>query len=160
MRPMPWMIVAFCTALCTALSAADRPAARPPAEPPADKTAADQQAMQGRWTREEANRQGAVFRFEKLIDGNHDTLTQFDANGNTIHSHTATFKLKLDGNVRVFTFANLVVTAGPNLAAQVPGPHSYVYKLDGDTLYEIQGVLEGDRLPPFLRAWKRIKSNP
>jgi hypothetical protein len=160
MRRMPFMVVAFWAAFCSALAAADRPAEIPPAEVPADKTAADQQAMQGRWFREAANRQGAIFRIEKLIDGTRDTITEFDANGNTIHSHTGTFKLTLDGSVRLFTFSNITVTAGPNLGAHIPGPGSFIYKLDGDTLYEFQGLLEGDRRPLAVYVWKRVKNNP
>jgi hypothetical protein len=151
---------ALWTMLCVALLAADRPAKPSVNDPPADRTAGDHQAMQGRWYREATNPQGAVFRIEKVIDGHRDTITHFDANGNTIHSHSGTFKLSLEGNVRIFTFSNITVTAGPNLGAQIPGPGSFAYKLEGDTLYEIQGLLTTDSRPLLAFAWKRIKNNP
>ncbi len=160
MRQSLFLIAALYVALGSALPAADRPAEKPGAVVPADKTAADLQAMQGRWTREYTNRQGAVFRNEKTIDGNRDTVAELDANGNTIYSHTATFKLTLDGNVRTFTFSNFVVTAGPNLGAQIPGSRSFIYKLDGDTMYEIWGVLDSDRKPPLIYVWKRVTEKP
>lgn len=147
--------VAVYTSCVAVVAAADRPMDRPAADGAA---ALDQQRMQGRWTREFTNPQRAVFRVEKVIDGNRETVTTFDTNGNTIESHTDNFQLKLDGRVRVFTYSNYVVTAGPNLGAQFPGPSSYLYKLDGDTLHEVWGLLEGDRAAPIAFAWKRIKN--
>jgi hypothetical protein len=160
MRRMVLITVAVFSVLGATLVAADRPAKLPPANPAADPTAADLQAMQGRWSREAANRQGAPLRFEKLIDGNRDTVDEFDANGNKIRSHSATFNLKHEDSVRIFTFANLVVTGGPVLGAQFPGPASFIYKLDGDTMYEVWGLLEGNKNPPLVFVWKRNKNNP
>lgn len=150
--------VGICMIAAAALAAADRPVEKPPAEARPDAAAVDSQRMQGRWAREFTNPQRAVFRVEKVIDGNRETVTTFDTNGNTIESHTDNFQLKLDGNVRVFTYSNYVVTAGRNLGAQIPGPRSYLYKLDGDTLHEVWGLLEGDRLAPVAFAWKRVKN--
>ena len=160
MRRMPLMIVACCAGLCSAVAAADRPAEQLATETPPEKTFADLHAMQGRWTREFTNRQGAVFRGEKTIDGNRDSVTELDANGNRVYAHICTFELKIDGKVRILTFSNVAVTAGPNLGARIPGPRSFIYKLDGDTMYEIWGLLDGDTGPPLIYAWKRIKDKP
>jgi hypothetical protein len=160
MRCLVVIAAAVLFILGTQLVAADRPAQLPPTNPADDPAAADLQAMQGRWTREFANRQGAPIRLDKLIDGNRDTVDEFDANGNKIRSHSATFKLKLDGSVRIFTFSNLVVTAGPDLGAQFPGPTSFLYKIDGDTMYEVWGLLEGNKNPPLVFIWKRQKDKP
>jgi hypothetical protein len=160
MRRTPWLAVACWLVLSLTSIAADRPAESLPENPPADPTAADLQGMQGNWTREFTNRQGAPMRLEKLIDGNRDTVDEFDTNGNKIRSHSANFKLKLEGSVRIFTFSNLVVNAGPDLGAQFPGPTSFIYKLDGDTMYEVWGLLDGNKNPPLVFVWKRNKNNP
>ena len=127
-------------------------------EQSAEKAVADDlQAMQGRWVRQYANRQGAVFRVERDVDGGTDTLTEFDANGNVVHSHGSTFQLKHDGGVRVLTFSNLTVTAGPHNGLQQPAPASFLYRLEGETMFEVWGLLEGDRRPPSIIVWQRPK---
>ena len=127
---------------------------------PAEKTAEDDlKTMQGRWTREYVNPQGAPFRVEKLIDENRDGVTHFDAMGNAIHAHQATFKLRREGEVRIFTYSNLEIVAGANTGAKQPGPASYIYRLEGDLLFEFHGALDGDRTPPTIIVWKRVKKS-
>src|SRR5688572_18133859 len=70
------------------------PSAPPKPIAPADGAkspdAADLEAMQGLWVYHAANAAGVKIRIEKSIDGNSDTVTHFDANGNTIHAHAST----------------------------------------------------------------------
>jgi hypothetical protein len=75
--------VAVYTSCVAVVAAADRPIDRPAADGAA---ALDQQRTQGRWTREFTNPQRVLFRVEKVVDGNRETVTTFDTNGNTIES--------------------------------------------------------------------------
>jgi hypothetical protein len=128
-----------------------------PADADAAKATADLMAMQGVWTREMKNAQGAVLRVEKRVDRKHETLMMFDSNGNTIYAQTDNFELTLENGIRRFTFRDLVVTAGPDQGGKRPGPESFQYRLEGDTLYEVWGLIEGDRRPLSLFVWKRPK---
>ena len=118
---------------------------------------ADLDAMQGLWTYSAANAAGVKIRIEKSVDGNSDTVTHFDANGNTIHAHASTFELKRHGPLKIFTILNSTVIAGPDQGRQRPGNRSYVYRIEGDNLIECWGLLETDRGPPKVILWTRPK---
>ena len=128
-----------------------------PPDSEATKAAADLVAIQGVWTREMKNAQGAVFRVEKRVEGKRETLVMIDSNGNTAYAQTNKFELTLENGIRRFTFRDLVVTAGPDQGGKRPGPESFQYRLEGDTLYEVWGLIEGDRRPLALIVWQRPK---
>jgi hypothetical protein len=143
--------------LCLAAGDKDSPP-RPSA--PADAQAADEadlDAMQGRWTYDVTNAAGVKIRIEKSVDGNADTVTHFDANGNTIYAHASTFELKRHGPLKIFTILKSTVIAGPDQGRQRPGNRSYVYRIEGDNLIECWGLLETDRGPPHIILWTRAK---
>lgn len=126
---------------------------------PADKSAEqdDLAAMQGRWTYETTNKDGAVFRVEKLVKDKTQTVTQFDQNGNTIDARTAAFELKREGPFRLCTIRNMRVTAGPNLGHQEANPRSYAYRIENGTMLEVWGLLDTDHGAWRLTAWNRVK---
>lgn len=121
---------------------------------------ADLEAMQGLWVREYKNPAGALYRVEKLVEGDRDTVTHVDQNGNVIHAHQSDFKLERSGRVRIYTFSNSTAIAGPNIGGQRAGPESYVYRLQGKTMFEVWGLLEGDRRPLGVLVWKKEQGKP
>ena len=137
--------------------AADQKGAIEPPKAAVDRLEADSTAMQGRWVREVKNPQGLVFVMEKHISGNRDTVTHLDPNGNVIHTHSADFKLSQEGGVRVFTFSNLVVTAGPKIGAQQQGPNSFLYRVNAEKFVEVWGLRDGDPQVIDVLIWHRPK---
>jgi hypothetical protein len=123
---------------------------------PVDPTAADLQAMQGIWQREYRTPQG-IIRVEKTVSGERDLVTEYDADGKVIHAHAAKFTLKESSGVRVFTFSEYVATAGAGAGQPWVGPTSYLYRIDGDLMYEAWGLIDGDRSAPSVASWKRLK---
>lgn len=123
----------------------------------ADATAADLKAMQGRWVREFTNRNGAVLHAEKLVTDCHGIVTETDPSGNVIHSHNGDFKLQREAGVRLVKFQNATVTAGPDTGARQQGTSSFLYRLDGDTMYEVWGLCDGDATLPTIIVWRRAK---
>jgi hypothetical protein len=159
-------IASFLAADSLRIEAADTP--RPvlpeakPAQKPidgADDAAAkeDLAAMQGTWTYEFTNSVGAVFRVEKAVVDDRDTVTQYDQNGNVIHAHVSDFALERHGPFRVFTIKGTLVTAGPDTGKKRPGPRSFTYRIDGDKMIEAWGLLETDRGGPRVIVWDRVK---
>ena len=96
-------------------------------------------------------------RVEKTVTDNRGEVSEFDPNGNLFHASTSNFKLSQEGQVRVYTFSNYVVTAGPNAGAQMQGSKSFLYRIDGDKMFEVWGMREGDREPPATYLWERAK---
>jgi hypothetical protein len=122
-----------------------------------DPLEADLKIMQGRWVREVKNPQGAVFLIEKQISGNRDTITELDPNGNVIHSHGSDFKLSQEGSVRVYTYSNQVVTAGPKTGAQQLAPSSFLYRVNAERFVEVWGLRDGDPQVLNIFIWQRPK---
>jgi hypothetical protein len=124
-----------------------------------DDNAAEMKRMEGRFERFFQNAAGTTFRVYKEVIGDQSTVTTFDDVGNVIESHTSTVKIEKRGPVKVYSFFNLMVTAGPNKGHVEPGTNSYIYRDDGETVTEAWGLLEGDPNPPRMFRWKRIKDS-
>jgi len=125
------------------------------ADKPADNPLADDlDAMQGVWFREFANQAGVRMRVEKKVEGEADTVTEFDAQGNIVHAHTSTFELAQHGPLRTFVIHNTLVTAGPNMGAR-RGGRAFVYRLEGNRMIEAWGLLETDRGAPAVLVWQK-----
>lgn len=131
---------------CTAIGAADEKQKDSEANRP-----------QGRFERTVNNAAGTPFQMIQEFSGDTSTVIVYDDVGNLVQSHTATFKTEKRGPVRVLSFYNLVVTAGPNKGASDPATHSYIYRYDGKQFAEVWGVLEGDESPPRIAIWQRIE---
>jgi hypothetical protein len=136
------------------------------AAPAADRASADDdlKALQGTWERtqvlpdqpgEPGKRTGRVV---KVVTGNRETVTTFDADGKVTYAHAVEFRLEREGKVRVFTFFNREVTAGPTKGQKVAEPSSYIYRLTGDGFEEVWGFLPGQEKRDLLAAkWKRAR---
>jgi hypothetical protein len=134
--------------------------------PAADRSSADDdlKALQGTWERtqvlpEQPGEPGAkTGRVVKVVTGNRETVTTYDAAGKVTYAHAVEFRLERQGGVRVFTFFNREVTAGSTKGQKVAEPSSYIYRLSGDTFEEVWGFLPGQEKRDMLAAkWKRVR---
>src|SRR3954463_7752794 len=102
-RSFPAAILGVAVAVCVAA-----PAASP--EPPSAED--DLKALQGTWERtqvlpEQPGEPGKkVGRVVKVVTGNRETVTTYDAAGNVTYAHAVQFRLEREGKVRVYTFFN------------------------------------------------------
>ena len=113
--------------------------------------------LQGKWaaTRRVGNQ---IVRSVKVIDGNRTTLTRSTGDGEVFWAHTSEFKLSINGRVKIFTFFNLEVVAGPQKGAKSPDPIAFVYQVDDDSLAEAHGFVLGQQDgAPRIQIWKRVK---
>src|SRR5262245_28493334 len=114
--------------------------------------------VEGRYERFVRNPAGTTFRvIKEELEGGQSIVTTYDDVGNVVVAHTSTYKVEKRGPVLVFSFFNLVVTAGPNKGLTDPATNSYIYRVDDDSFTEVWGMLEGDPNPPQMIVWKRIK---
>ena len=121
----------------------------------------DLKALQGTWERTQVlpgqpgPQEGRVV---KEVRGNRETVTTYDREGKLTYGHSVEFRLERQGDVRVFTFFNREVTAGPSKGQKVPEPASYIYRLRDDTFEEVWGCLPGQEKRELLAAkWRRVR---
>jgi hypothetical protein len=124
----------------------------------AEDNADDLKRVMGRWERTFTNPAGTQFRVIKDVFENYDTVTTYDDVGNVVTAHRSEFKIEKRGPVRVFSFFNSVVTAGPDKGAQHFETNSYIYRVDDESFIEVWGMLDGDPNPVRVLGWKRVKT--
>jgi hypothetical protein len=123
-----------------------------------DEDKKDLAALQGKWQDEGKDQTGAEFRVVKTVEGNRETLQTF-RDGELIHAHIVDFKLRRTDEVRIFTYSNMIITAGPNKGEKKPDEGSYIYQVRGDQWITIEGMMnaDDDRLLPAVTAYTRVK---
>ena len=105
---------------------------------------------------EEGPSASAKQRVVKEVSGDTETVTTYDAGGKVVQAHTAKFRLERRGGVPVYTFYDRRITTGAEQGRAEQGPSSYVYKLRGDELDEVWGLLPGqEQRDVVIRHWKR-----
>jgi hypothetical protein len=96
----------------------------------------DLERLQGSWESTFRDPAGNVAMHKvKVIDGNTETATWYDANGNKFRVNQVQFDLRTDGGSKRFRYFNGRVLFGPDAGMPFPSGE-YVYTLDGDTWTE------------------------
>ena len=129
-----------------------------------DALAQDLSSLQGKWERQpqewdEPPSPTDAARSVKEIKGNREMLTHYGADCKVIRTTTAEFRLEASGRVRLYTYFNWQVTAGPNKGKKIKGPFSYIYRVKDDKIYEGHDLLV-DAAPdtrPKVQVWKRVE---
>lgn len=112
--------------------------------------------LQGKWVRNIKTENG-TFKAIKEHKGNTTTLKFYDSEGNVVASKKSEFRLEDTGKVKIFTFFNNVMTAGPQKGQTDKAPKSYIYKVIGDTFVEVNGLLSSNDEEPVAFTWARVK---
>jgi hypothetical protein len=128
-----------------------------------DDAQKDLAGLQGNWER--PAREGSdpgVTRITKEVKGNVETITNYGEGDKVVSKWRNPFKLVGQGDVRLWTYTTVEVLEGPQKGQKTPDDFlgSYVYRLDGDTLYEAEGLLVSDEkrgVTPMLITWKKVK---
>jgi hypothetical protein len=121
----------------------------------ADEPAEVKDAVTGAWERTVTSKQGTYHLVKTHLDGK-TTLHITGDDGTIVESKTSEYRLSETDEVRIFTYFNNLITAGPSAGARVPGEFAYVYRIDGDRFYEIRGMLKDDDGPVEVIVWARV----
>lgn len=113
-------------------------------------------AVQGKWVRHLNTATGPV-KVVKEHNGQRTIVTGYNDKLNVIYSHESEFKVEQSGKVRIFTYFNRTITAGPNAGQKIKEPVSFVYRVAENRFIEVLGVLDGDTNAPNMIIWDRIK---
>ena len=122
-----------------------------------EQSEAEPRRLQGRYERRFTNDAGTEFRTIKDVAGDQETVTTYDDVGNVVEAHTSSIKVEKRGEVRVLSFYNVTVTAGPAKGRQLAETRSYIYRASDEHFAEVWGLLESDPGPPRMLIWKRVK---
>lgn len=124
---------------------------------PDAKEKRDLEQLQGTWEIVLRDGDGKLARrMVKSLSGVTETVTHFDADGRVVYLHTAAISVSRSGDVRVFAFTKLEITAGPLAGKVTNGSGRYVYRVEGEAFFEFQGVLIGEQRPPAVYRWQRV----
>jgi hypothetical protein len=126
-----------------------------PAVAPNQAAATELDKLQGTWVRTIRTDDG-IFKIIKEHIGNETTVTWFDPTGKVMAAKKSQFRLAQTDKVRIFTFFNNVVTAGPQTGETEEAPTSYIYRVTGDTFVEVNGLLVDDDAEPNAFTWQRV----
>jgi hypothetical protein len=142
------LLVGFSSLLRTAATGAENPEDRLLKE--------DLASIQGAWELtvpdDVAKTDGRIV---KHIRGNRDVGSHYTPDGKLCYEHVAEIELRRSGPVQVH-FYSLEVTLGPDKGAKSRG--SFIYKVMGDTFYEIGGVMIGEeKVRPYVMTWRRLR---
>lgn len=88
--------------------------------------------------------------------GHKTTVTIFSENGDIRAAKRSQFRIDRTARVQIFTFFNNVITAGPGKGQSEPEATSYIYRIEGNTFREVNGMLVGDKSMPIAFSWKRV----
>lgn len=146
-----WCGVVVLLAVCPAAQAQDKADLE-------EVKKADLAKMQGKWELLHKDGNGNPIRSVKEIKGNKTFLTRYNDKGEVFHAHTSELELTVTDRVRIHTWRIMEVTAGPNKGDKYPGPAAYIYTIDDSSWTEVWGLLRGDRRPPAMFVWKRVKA--
>lgn len=113
-------------------------------------------AVQGKWVRHQATANGPV-KIVKEHKGQKTIVTAHDDKRNGIYSHESEFTIEQSGKVRIFTFFNRTITAGPNAGQKIREPSSFVYRVAENRFIEVHGVLDNGTDEPIMIIWDRVK---
>lgn len=112
--------------------------------------------VQGKWVRRQTTPNGPVI-IVKEHKEQKTIVTAYDDQKNVIYSHESEFKIEQMGKVRVFTFFNRTLTAGPNAGQKIKEPVSFIFRVDKQRFVEVNGLLDGDTNAPNLLIWERME---
>ncbi len=113
-------------------------------------------AIMGKWERE-VKTNGGIVRIVKEHDKDSTTVTVYDPQGTVLTAKVSKFRLETKGKVRIFTFYDNLIIAGPRKGQANKQPKSYIYRVLDDKFFEVQGMLIDEAEDPGVLVWRRVK---
>lgn len=124
------------------------------AEPAPDE---DYRVLQGKWFRNSKDSQGAPIRIVQEISEKASKVKIYNRHGKMIHSQQSKFRLQRGDDLGYFVYYDIEVLEGPKKGAKSKGPQPCVYRLRGDQLVVVEGMVKGDTFPSVMIIWWKVK---
>ncbi|QDV53749.1 hypothetical protein [Gimesia fumaroli] len=117
----------------------------------------DYQILEGKWTRNDKDSNGAPLRIEQELTEQVSKFRVYDASGQVIHAHEAKFRLQRMSDAKLFTYYDLKVLAGPNKGKIQKAPRSFIYRVKKHQFIQVEGILIDDKTPLRMTVWWKVK---
>ncbi|WP_298864353.1 hypothetical protein [uncultured Gimesia sp.] len=117
----------------------------------------DYQLLQGKWFRNATDGKGAPIRIEQEISQKISKVKIYNRDGKLVHSQQAKFRLQRVDELSLFIYYDIEVLEGPKKGAKSRVSQPCVYRLRGDQLVVVEGIVNGDKFPSLILSWWKIK---
>ncbi|MDF1744948.1 MAG: hypothetical protein P1V19_14725 [Gimesia sp.] len=117
----------------------------------------DYQVLQGKWFRNSKDGKGAPIRIEQEIAQKTTKVKLYNRNGKVLHSQQSKFRLQRGDDLKYFVYYDVEVLEGVKKGAKSKRPQPCVYRLRGDQLIVVEGMVEGDKFPSLMIVWWKMK---
>jgi hypothetical protein len=119
----------------------------------ADQLSAAEQ-IRGAWVRYRDTAEGRYTTIKEHF-GDHTVVTTYDPQMKPVESHRSEYRVDEGGKVPTYLYRNRTVLVGPSAGAKDNRELTYLFRIEGDTFYEVHGMLPGDSGRPSLITWER-----
>ena len=117
----------------------------------------DYQVLQGKWFRNSKDGKGAPIRIEQEISEKIAKVKLYNRDGKMLHSQQAKFRLQRGDDLKYFVYYDVEVLEGAKKGAKSKRPQPCVYRLRGDKLVVVEGIVDGDNFPSLMIVWWKVK---
>ncbi len=159
MKKLLWSIPLVALMAMPALAQTDaepESSSTPPSEKEKVQIEKDLAELQGTWFREMRSGIFGKRRITKHIEGDRETITEYDEDGEVQDSYSVKVTLRRAGPIRVFMYSDWVVESGPDKGNKLENRGAYVYKVVDDKFVEIWGVLGEEDSEISVLRWQRV----
>ena len=108
----------------------------------------DYRLVEGKWFRNAKDGNGAPLRIVQELSQKVAKVKIYNRDGKLIHSQQAKFKLQRVEDMSLFIYYDVEVLEGPKKGAKSKGPQPCVYRLRGDQLVVVEGIVSGVNFHP------------
>tara|TARA_R110002111_G_scaffold262875_1_gene342546 strand:+ start:116060 stop:116515 length:456 start_codon:yes stop_codon:yes gene_type:complete len=117
----------------------------------------DYSLLEGKWMRNIQDGKGAPVRIEQEFAQKTSKVNVYDRNGKLFHAQQAKYRLQRVDELKLLVYYDLEVLEGSKKGLKHQAVQPCVYRLRGDQLIVVEGIVNGDTFPSQMIVWWRIK---
>ncbi|MFH1300551.1 MAG: hypothetical protein ABIK07_05785 [Planctomycetota bacterium] len=117
----------------------------------------DYSLVEGKWMRNTQDGKGAPVRIEQELDQKISKVNVYDRNGKLVHAQQAKYRLQRVDDLKLLIYYELEVLEGAKKGFKSQTVQPCVYRLRGDQLIVVEGMVKGDDFPSQIIVWWKVK---
>lgn len=117
----------------------------------------DLQALQGKWVRQMHDSKAGPVTVEKEVTDDLSLVQIVDRQGNVIYRHKVKIRLQRLEDVNLLVYYDLEILIGKRKGLKQKTAQPCIYRLKKDQLIVVEGLINGDKFPPKLLIWWKVK---
>ena len=117
----------------------------------------DLQALQGKWVRQMHDSKAGPVTVQKEITDDLSLVQIVDRQGKVIYRHKVKIRLQRLEDVNLLIYYDLEILIGKRKGLKQKTMQPCIYRLKNDQLIVVEGLVNGDKFPPQLLIWWKVK---